>query len=127
MTYDLRYIQAHREEVDPADLAKLPLRQRYTNGYQANTRNAGTILSEAGIAGKNYRGYLYATTKDGDQYPVFINQGRDNGIGADGLNNMLKKEGLTLNQAIERYTAGIVKADDIEFYQMRFYKERHRE
>lgn len=123
---EVRYLQAMREEVDLAELYKFPIRERYQDGYAINSGRVDLALTEIKRAGKDYRVQLWATNGDGDRYQVFINEGRANGIGSDGLIEMLGREGLSLSQAIEKYTFGLVPANDIAFLQMEFRQEHHR-
>ena len=123
---EVRYLQAMREEVDLAELYKLPIRVPYRDGYEINTGRVDLALTEIKRAGKDYRVQLWATNGDGDRYPVFVNEGRNNGMGSDGLIEMLGREGLSLSQAVEKYTDGLVQANDIAFLQMEFQQEYHR-
>jgi hypothetical protein len=121
-------IQMMREEVDPADLAKLPFREQHKGGYTINTakETSANFAINVKQAGHDYRVELYATTNDGERYPVFLNEGHSSGIGVDGLKELLSKEGMSLPEAVEKFTFGSVKADDIAFYQLEFNEEHHR-
>ncbi|SRR6266446_5965785 len=123
---DVAHIQAMAEEVNPADLVYLPYREQFLNGYAINTESANAALGEISAAGRDYRVQIYVTNADDMRYPVFFNEGIDNGIGADGLIDKMNKEGLTLPEAIQTYTGGLVQADEIAFYQLEFTEEKHR-
>ena len=123
---DATHTQAMAEEVDPADLVDLPYRKQYRNGYEINTESADAAVREISTAGRDYRVQIYATNADGVRYPVFTNEGVDNGMGADGLIEKMSREGLTLPEAIQRYTGGLVPANEIAFIQLEFTEEKHR-
>jgi hypothetical protein len=121
-------VQMMREEVDPADLQKLPHIERHRDGYSFNTSKAenATFAINVKQAGHDYRVEVHATTNDGERYPVFLNEGHSNGIGVDGLKELLSREGMSLPEAVEKYTFGAVPKDEIAFYQLEFYEEHHR-
>jgi len=126
---DVAYIEMMREEdIDIADLEALPFLERHAGGYSVNTSSEANATKS--ITGKqyasDYRVHVYATNVDGTRYEALINEGRDNGIGVDRLQEMLDKEGVPLSGIIEDSTHGRVKADEITFYQLEFEKERHR-
>src|SRR6266567_6497104 len=106
-----RTIEEQREEgISIDDLHGLPFRGKTRNNgsYPINARPNDTngIVRELDKAGKDYRVFVYATTEDGDRYPVFINEGRNNGIGADRLSEMIGTSKLP--NLIEEYTHGLV-------------------
>ncbi|SRR5258708_22193560 len=121
-------VQMMREEVDPADLADLPFREKHKDGYSINTAKETSAMFAINVkqAGHDYRVEVHATTNDGERYPVFLNEGHSNGIGVDGLKELLSKEGMSLPEAVEKFTFGAVPKDEIAFYQLEFYEEHHR-
>ncbi len=130
---DTAYIEALREEgIDIADLETLPFLERHYGGYSVNTSSeydaTKSIASKVRAEGyaSDYRIHVYATNADGTRYEAIVNEGRDNGIGVDRLQEMLDKEGVSLSGIIEDSTHGKVKADEIAFYQLEFEREHHR-
>jgi hypothetical protein len=127
---DTAYIEALREEgIDIDDLEALPFIERHYGGYSVNTSSeskATMAIEGKKYSGGDFRVHVYATNVDGTRYEALINEGRDNGIGADRLQEMLIKEGVSLSGIIEDSTHGKVKADEIAFYQLEFEREHHR-
>jgi hypothetical protein len=125
---DTRTIEAQREEVNLDDLHTLPFKGP-AHRYGSYLVNAGPddfdrVEEEISKAGPDYRAFVYATREDGNRYPVFVNEGRGNGIGADGLAEMI--EVSSLPDLIQEKSHGIVKADEIAFVQVQFVIEQHR-
>ena len=125
---DRRRVEMMREEVDLDALRKLPFMERHRDGYSIKTSNPNTATYAINVKqyGQDYRVILQASTKDGESFPVFLNEGHSPGIGVDGLKDLLSKEGMSLPQVIEKYTFGAVPKDEIAFYEMEFYEEHHR-
>src|SRR6266849_4689974 len=116
-----RVIEAQREEVDPADLYALPTKEQHKDGsYSVNVpvENMDRAVREIENGGPDFRVHVYATNEEGERYPVFINEGRDNGIGADGLAEMLSTS--ELSDLIEANTYGKVSSDELAFIQLEF-------
>ncbi len=126
---DIRTIEAQREEVDLADLHTLPFGgpgHRYGSYFvNAGPDDFDRVEEEINKAGPDYRAFVYATREDENRYPILVNEGRNNGIGADRLAEMI--EASSLPNLIEEHSHGIVKADEIAFIQVRFVLEQHRE
>jgi len=124
-----RAIEAQREEgISIDDLQGLPFKEKHKDGsysVNASVDNIDRAERELDKAGADYRVFVYATNDDGNRYPVFINEGRNNGIGADGLSEILSTSELP--DLIEEYTHGLVSSDELAFIQMEFVKEHHRE
>src|SRR6266487_3318041 len=115
-----RTIEAQREEgISIDDLQSLPFKERHKDGsysVNASVDNIDRAEREIEKGGPDYRIFVYATTEDGDRYPVAVNEGRNNGIGADGLAEMLSTSELP--DLIEEFTHGLVKSDELAFIQM---------
>src|SRR6266567_5395102 len=102
-----RTIEEQREEgISIDDLQGLPFRGKTRNNgsypINASPDDTDRIVRELDKAGADYRVFVYATNEDGDRYPVFVNEGRANGIGADGLSEKLSTSELA--DLIEEYT-----------------------
>jgi len=127
------YIEMMREEdIDISELESLPFLERHYNGYSVNTSSeydaTKSIASKVRAEGSSsdYRVRVYVTNTDGTLYEALINEGRENGIGVDRLQEMLDREGVSLSGIIEDSTHGKVNADEIAFYQLEFEREHHR-
>lgn len=119
-------VLATRTEVNLDALYRLPERRLYRDGYSFNTRDEEAAAREAYRAGADYRVDLYVSRFDGERFQVLVNEGRDNGIGADRLAEMIDEAG-SLSKVVQDYTYTVVPEEEIAFYQLMFKEEHHRE